>query len=200
MAASTPQPGQPLPDRGDLVEMLLIHQRNLHTFLLTLLPHEDDVDDLLQQVCLALWQKKDSYAPDRLEQLLADPAAVTLYLAVRELDATLIWKNRWRRASRSVSPLTARPNGMQAKSELPSPERFPGKLPGGRHHHSPSPGMTRRPWRSSTIHSQERAILPAQHRHCPRRADSGRPAAWHPDPPAHPRHHRPAVAAVLAGR
>jgi len=65
MAASTPQPGQPLPDRGDLVEMLLIHQRNLHTFLLTLLPHEDDVDDLLQQVCLALWQKKDSYAPDR---------------------------------------------------------------------------------------------------------------------------------------
>jgi len=45
--------------------MLLIHQRNLHTFLLTLLPHEDDVDDLLQQVCLALWQKKDSYAPDR---------------------------------------------------------------------------------------------------------------------------------------
>ena len=45
--------------------MLLIHQRNLHTFLLTLLPHEDDIDDLLQQVCLALWQKKDSYAPDR---------------------------------------------------------------------------------------------------------------------------------------
>ena len=66
MAASTSQPGQPLPDRGDLVEMLLIHQRNLHTFLLTLLPHEDDVDDLLQQICLALWQKKDSYAPDRL--------------------------------------------------------------------------------------------------------------------------------------
>jgi RNA polymerase sigma-70 factor (ECF subfamily) len=65
MAASTSQPGQPLPDRGDLVEMLLIHQRNLHTFLLTLLPHEDDVDDLLQQICLALWQKKDSYVPDR---------------------------------------------------------------------------------------------------------------------------------------
>jgi hypothetical protein len=190
MAASTPQPGQPLPDRGDLVEMLLIHQRNLHTFLLTLLPHEDDVDDLLQQVCLALWQKKDSYAPDRLEQLLADPAAVTLYLAVRELDATLIWKNRWRRASRSVSPLTARPNGMQAKSELPSPERFPGKLPGGRHHHSPSPGMTRRPWRSSTIHSQERAILPAQHRQPaagrqrPTGCMASRPAGSSSTPPA----------------
>ena len=43
--------------------MLLIHQRNLHTFLLTLLPHEDDVDDLLQQICLALWQKKRQLCP-----------------------------------------------------------------------------------------------------------------------------------------
>lgn len=65
MSDPTPQAANPLPDRGDLVEMLLIHQRNIHAFLKTLLPHEQDLNDLLQQVCLALWQKQASYDPTR---------------------------------------------------------------------------------------------------------------------------------------
>ncbi len=53
--------------------------------------------ELLTTICRVCDGEATRADMDRLEQLLADPAAVTLYLAVRELDATLIWKTRWRR-------------------------------------------------------------------------------------------------------
>jgi hypothetical protein len=53
--------------------------------------------DLLTTICRVCDGQATRADMDHLEQLLADPAAITLYLAVRELDATLIWKNRWRR-------------------------------------------------------------------------------------------------------
>lgn len=51
--------------QSDFVAALLSHQRGIHAFLVTLLPHEDDLDDLQQQVCLALWEKRDQYEPAR---------------------------------------------------------------------------------------------------------------------------------------
>ena len=50
---------------NEFVAALLAHQRGIHAFLVGLLPHEDDLDDLQQQVCLALWEKREQYDPAR---------------------------------------------------------------------------------------------------------------------------------------
>ena len=49
----------------DFVSLLLAHQRGIYSFLVTLLPFEADLDDLFQQVCLALWQKRADYDATR---------------------------------------------------------------------------------------------------------------------------------------
>jgi RNA polymerase sigma-70 factor (ECF subfamily) len=63
------QPHQPSTDpaasqRG-FVAALLANQSGIHAFLVTLLPREDDLDDLQQQICLALWEKREQYDPAR---------------------------------------------------------------------------------------------------------------------------------------
>jgi hypothetical protein len=70
--------------------------------------------DLMTTICRVCDGQATRADMDRLEQLLADPAAVTLYLAVRELDATLIWKNRWRRPWQPPQ-LAAATAGSQSK-------------------------------------------------------------------------------------
>lgn len=59
-----PGPGVPS-SQSSFVAALLGHQRGIHAFLVTLLPHEDDLDDLQQQVCLALWERREQYDPAR---------------------------------------------------------------------------------------------------------------------------------------
>jgi RNA polymerase sigma-70 factor (ECF subfamily) len=58
-------PPDPTSSQGTFVAALLAHQRGIHAFLVGLLPHEDDLDDLQQQVCLALWEKREQYDPAR---------------------------------------------------------------------------------------------------------------------------------------
>jgi RNA polymerase sigma-70 factor, ECF subfamily len=58
-------PPDPTSSQGTFVAALLAHQRGIHAFLVALLPHEDDLDDLQQQVCLALWEKREQYDPAR---------------------------------------------------------------------------------------------------------------------------------------
>jgi RNA polymerase sigma-70 factor (ECF subfamily) len=64
-----PQHTDPPPEasssQGRFVASLLAHQRGIHAFLVAILPHEDDLDDLQQQVCLALWEKRGQYDPAR---------------------------------------------------------------------------------------------------------------------------------------
>jgi RNA polymerase sigma-70 factor (ECF subfamily) len=63
-----PQPDPPpetLSPQSHFVAALLAHQRGIYAFLVALLPHEDDLDDLQQQVCLALWEKREHYDPAR---------------------------------------------------------------------------------------------------------------------------------------
>lgn len=58
-------PAEATSSQSGFVAALLAHQRGIHAFLVTLLPHEDDLDDLQQQVCLALWEKREQYDPAR---------------------------------------------------------------------------------------------------------------------------------------
>ena len=51
--------------------------------------------DLVTLICRVCDGEATHADLDRLEQLLTDPTAVTLYLAICELDASLLWKNRW---------------------------------------------------------------------------------------------------------
>lgn len=51
--------------QGGFVAALLAHQRGIHAFLVALLPYEDDLDDLQQQVCLSLWERREQYDPAR---------------------------------------------------------------------------------------------------------------------------------------
>jgi RNA polymerase sigma-70 factor (ECF subfamily) len=68
-AVGSPQHNHPPPEatspQSHFVAALLAHQRGIHAFLVALLPHEDDLDDLQQQVCLALWEKREQYDPAR---------------------------------------------------------------------------------------------------------------------------------------
>ena len=41
-------------DESDFVARLLANQRGIHALLVALLPSETDLDDVFQQVCLAL--------------------------------------------------------------------------------------------------------------------------------------------------
>lgn len=52
-------------DSGDFVARLLANQRGIYGLLVALLPHEKDLDDVFQQVCLALWQERAKFDPAR---------------------------------------------------------------------------------------------------------------------------------------
>lgn len=64
-----PPPHHPSTDpnsfQRSFVAALLANQSGIHAFLVTLLPREDDLDDLQQQICLALWEKREQYDPTR---------------------------------------------------------------------------------------------------------------------------------------
>jgi len=49
----------------DFMTVLLGHQRQIYAFIATLLPHQIELDDVYQQTCLVLWQKRDQFDPSR---------------------------------------------------------------------------------------------------------------------------------------
>ena len=73
----------------DFVSLLLAHQRGIYSFLVTLLPFEADLDDLFQQVCLALWQKRADYDATRPFLPFARHAALK-HLKSRTRDRAVI--------------------------------------------------------------------------------------------------------------
>lgn len=61
-APDSPPPVQP----GDeFVTLLVRNQRQIYAFIGTLLPQQVELDDLFQQTCLLLWQKRDQFDPAR---------------------------------------------------------------------------------------------------------------------------------------
>ena len=54
--------GQPLGDEA-FVGQMTASQRDLRTFIVGLIPHQVDADDVLQEVNLALWRKRHLYDP-----------------------------------------------------------------------------------------------------------------------------------------
>ena len=52
-------PGQNDAGGAAFVAALLRHQRRIYLFIASLLPHPSDVEDVYQQTCLALWNKRD---------------------------------------------------------------------------------------------------------------------------------------------
>lgn len=55
---------QPLPD-ASFVQLLSRHQRHVYSFIHSLVATDVDVDDIMQETSLALWEKRTSYDPDR---------------------------------------------------------------------------------------------------------------------------------------
>jgi RNA polymerase sigma factor (sigma-70 family) len=64
---SAPDSPPPLPAQpGDeFVALLVRNQRQIYAFIGTLLPQQVELDDLFQQTCLLLWQKRDQFDPAR---------------------------------------------------------------------------------------------------------------------------------------
>lgn len=54
-------PDQELDER--FVALLVTHQQRIFRFLMTLVSSRDDVEDLLQQTCLTLWQNRAKFDP-----------------------------------------------------------------------------------------------------------------------------------------
>jgi RNA polymerase sigma-70 factor (ECF subfamily) len=48
-----------------LVRLLSRHQQDLFRYILSLIPHEDDARDVLQETSVALWRKFDEYEASR---------------------------------------------------------------------------------------------------------------------------------------
>lgn len=53
------------PESVAFVTELVAHTRQIYVFLATLLPVPGEVDDVYQQTCLALWNKRHLYEPGR---------------------------------------------------------------------------------------------------------------------------------------
>jgi RNA polymerase sigma-70 factor (ECF subfamily) len=65
-SANSSQPDDgPAAASDDFVTVLLRHQRQIYAFIATLLPHQIELDDVYQQTCLVLWQKRDQFDPSR---------------------------------------------------------------------------------------------------------------------------------------
>jgi RNA polymerase sigma-70 factor (ECF subfamily) len=53
------------PDSDAFIKMFISHQRQIYAFIGSLLPQQAELDDIYQQTCLLLWQKRDQYDPNR---------------------------------------------------------------------------------------------------------------------------------------
>ncbi|WP_193214271.1 sigma-70 family RNA polymerase sigma factor [Luteolibacter marinus] len=47
--------------QAEFVQLLTAHQSLIHTFVLSLAPHSPDVEDIVQQINLVLWRKRDDF-------------------------------------------------------------------------------------------------------------------------------------------
>lgn len=56
----TPSDEQRLESR-EFVALIVRHERRVRAFLMTLLPNQADIDDLVQEVCLLAWEKFDDF-------------------------------------------------------------------------------------------------------------------------------------------
>jgi RNA polymerase sigma-70 factor, ECF subfamily len=65
MATAASHPDADPIDREGFVSRLLASQRGIYSVLVAMLPHDRDLDDLFQKVCLTLWQERDKYDPAR---------------------------------------------------------------------------------------------------------------------------------------
>src|SRR5437762_14204905 len=59
-----PPAGRPAPAKGKLfLRLFLQNERRLYAYILTLLPHRADADDVLQEASLVMWDKFDDHHP-----------------------------------------------------------------------------------------------------------------------------------------
>ena len=68
MVPTTPETQSPKPwrpDAGAFVQLFSVHQRSVHAYISTLVPGAADVDDIMQETSLALWQKFPEFDPER---------------------------------------------------------------------------------------------------------------------------------------
>ena len=89
--------------------------------------------ELLTAICTICDGQPTRADFDRLERLLQDPGAMTVYLAVTELDATLLWKLRgqshWRAPDLPGLATSSTP-APTPSAKPPAPRRAPGPLQG----------------------------------------------------------------------
>jgi len=53
-----------VPDKGEqFVQLLTQYQQRVHLFILSLVPHRADADEILQETNLVLWRKFDEFRP-----------------------------------------------------------------------------------------------------------------------------------------
>ena len=52
-------------DRKPFARLLFAHQRQVYGYILTLVPHRADADELFQETSVILWEKLDEYDADR---------------------------------------------------------------------------------------------------------------------------------------
>lgn len=86
-------------DREDFVSRLLESQRGIYAVLVAMLPHDRDLDDLFQKVCLALWQERGKYDPAR-------PFLPWAYAFARNIVREHLRANSPKRSPSSLSPET----------------------------------------------------------------------------------------------
>jgi RNA polymerase sigma-70 factor (ECF subfamily) len=60
--AAPPEPSPPDKNR-QFLRLFIQNQPRLHAYILTLLPHRADADDVLQEASLTMWDKFDAAAP-----------------------------------------------------------------------------------------------------------------------------------------
>lgn len=58
------EPRDSLPEAA-FIQLMAGHQRHLHAFIKSLVPTYADVDDILQETSLALWEKREQYDAGR---------------------------------------------------------------------------------------------------------------------------------------
>lgn len=64
LAAPADEPDMHSPDKSKLfLRLFLQNQRRLYAYILTLLPHRADADDVLQETSLTMWDKFDASGP-----------------------------------------------------------------------------------------------------------------------------------------
>ena len=51
----------PTDPQAEFVQLLTAHQSLIHNFVLSLAPHSPDVEDIVQQINLVLWRKRDDF-------------------------------------------------------------------------------------------------------------------------------------------